>query len=101
MLYYILTLLLLLSYALFLSNSPMADTLRAAILPCKSGFIPSDLGTVKLKQDFKGGSSNKDKKCPVFNGEHGIEALLYVEERFRKISSRTLQWMTGPESHTL
>jgi hypothetical protein len=32
-----------------------------------------------------------------FTGEHGIEALLYVEERFRKIASRTLSWTTGPE----
>jgi hypothetical protein len=59
----------------------MVATLRAAILPYKSGFVPSDLGTVKLKQEFQGGSS-KDKECPVFSGEHDIEALLYVEERF-------------------
>jgi hypothetical protein len=53
----------------------MTATLRAAILPYKSSFIYSEQSTVKLKQDFIGGSS-KDKKCPVFNGEHGIEALL-------------------------
>jgi hypothetical protein len=35
--------------------------------------------------------------CPIFNGEHDIEALLYVEERFRKIASRTLLWTTGLE----
>jgi hypothetical protein len=74
----------------------MAATLRAAILPYKSGFVPSDLSSVKLKQQFEGGSS-KDKMCPIFNGEHGIEALLYVEERFRKIASRTLDWTTGQE----
>jgi hypothetical protein len=74
----------------------MAATLRAAILPYKSGFVASDLATVKLKQEFQGGRT-KDKKCPVFSGEHGIEALLYVEERFRKISTRTLQWTTGLE----
>jgi hypothetical protein len=49
-----------------------------------------------LKQDFVGGS-NKDKKCPTFSGEYGIEALLYIEERFRKIASRTLSWTPGPE----
>jgi hypothetical protein len=74
----------------------MAAALRATVLPYKSGFLPSLLADVKLKQDFIGGSS-KDKKCPVFKGEHGIEALLYVEERFRKIASRTLSWTTGLE----
>jgi hypothetical protein len=74
----------------------MAASLRAPVLPYKSGFVHSVLGTTKLKQDFVGGS-NKDKKCPTFSGEHGIEALLYVEERFRKIASRTLSWTTGPE----
>jgi hypothetical protein len=49
-----------------------------------------------LKQYFVGGSS-KDKKCPVFTGEHGIESLLYVKERFRKIASCTLEWTTGQE----
>jgi len=74
----------------------MAASLRAPVLPYKSGFLHSVLGTTKLKQDFVGGS-NKDKKCPTFSGEYGIEALLYVEERFRKIASRTLSWTTGPE----
>jgi hypothetical protein len=61
----------------------MAATLRvrATVLPYKSGLVHSLLATVKLKQDFEGGSS-KDKKCPVFTSEHAIEALLYVEERF-------------------
>jgi hypothetical protein len=67
----------------------MAITLRAAILPYKSGFVPSDITSVKLKQQFVGGSS-KDMMCPIFNGKHGIEALLYVEKRFRKIASCTL-----------
>jgi hypothetical protein len=74
----------------------MAASLRAAVLPYNSGLVPSLLTTVKLKQDFQGGSS-KDKKCPVFTGEHGIEALLYVEERFCKIASRTLAWTMGQE----
>jgi hypothetical protein len=71
----------------------MAATLRTTILPYKSGLIHSLLTVVKLKQDFEGGSS-KDKKCPVFTGEHDIEALLYVEARFRKIASHTLSWTT-------
>jgi hypothetical protein len=74
----------------------MAATLRATVLPYKSGFVPSSLTTSKLKQDFDGGSY-KEKKCPVFTGEFGIEALLYVEERFRKIAARTLSWTTGEE----
>jgi hypothetical protein len=53
----------------------MAASPGATVLSYKSGFVPSLLTTVKLKQDFEGGSS-KDKKCPVFTREHGIEALL-------------------------
>jgi hypothetical protein len=59
-------------------------------------MVSSTLATTKLKQDFVGGSA-KDKKCPTFSGEYGIEALLYCEERFRKIATRTLLWTTGPE----
>jgi hypothetical protein len=33
----------------------------------------------------------------VLTRQHGIEALLYVEERFRKIASHTLEWTTGHE----
>jgi hypothetical protein len=39
----------------------------------------------------------KERKCPTFSGEHGIEALLYVEEQFRKLAACTLSWTTGPE----
>jgi hypothetical protein len=60
----------------------MPATLRAAILPYKSGFIPSDLTSLKLNQLFVGRSSKDKICCPIFNREHGIEALLYVEERF-------------------
>jgi hypothetical protein len=28
---------------------------------------------------------------------YGVEALLYVEEWFRKIDTCTLSWTTGPE----
>ena len=74
----------------------MAATLRAAVLSYKLSFVASELPTVKLKQDFDDNSS-KEKKCPIFNGDFGIEALLYVEERFRKIANRTLLWRTGIE----
>jgi hypothetical protein len=52
----------------------MAATLRAAIIPYHTSFVPSELSQVKLKQDFDDGSY-KEKKCPTFNNEHGIEAL--------------------------
>jgi hypothetical protein len=74
----------------------MAATLKAAILPYKSAFVSSALPVVKLKQAFAN-NTTKEKKSPVFSNEHGIEALLYVEERFRKIAERTLEWTTGPE----
>jgi hypothetical protein len=58
----------------------MADWLRAPVLPYKTGLVHSLLTfSVKLKQEFEQ-DSMRDKKCPVFTGEHGIEALLYVEE---------------------
>jgi hypothetical protein len=74
----------------------MATALRATIIPYKTELVPSELTTVKLKQNFDDGTY-REKKCPVFTGEHGIEALLYVEERFRKIASKTLLWTTGAE----
>ncbi len=74
----------------------MAGTYRAPILAYKTSFAISGLTGTKLKQDFVGRSA-KDKKCPIFTGEHGIEALFYVEEQFRKIASRTLLWTTGQE----
>jgi hypothetical protein len=74
----------------------MAAILRAAILPYKSGLFPANLTSVKLKQQFVGRRS-KDKRCPIFNGGYGIEALLYIEERFGKIASHTLLWTTGLE----
>jgi hypothetical protein len=33
----------------------------------------------------------------VFNGQHGIEALLDVEERFWKIATHSLLWTMGPK----
>ncbi len=74
----------------------MAASLRATVLPYKSGFLPSLLTTVKFKQDFEGGQCN-EKRCPVFTVEHGIEALLYVKDSFRKIASHTLSWTTEEE----
>jgi hypothetical protein len=74
----------------------MAAPLRAPIILYKSELMHSVLGTVKLRQNFDDGTY-KEKKCPIFTGEHGIEALLYVEERFRKLATRVLLWTTGPE----
>jgi hypothetical protein len=72
----------------------MAASLRVAVLPSyKTGFLHSALATTKLKQDFVGGSA-RDKKCPTFSRERGIETLLYIEERFRKIATHTLLWTT-------
>jgi hypothetical protein len=74
----------------------MAASLRVPVLPYKTGFVYSALATMKLKQYFVG-SSAKDKKCPTFSRKHGIETLLYIEERFRKIATHTLSWTTGLE----
>jgi hypothetical protein len=75
----------------------MAATLHAAVLPYKSTFVSSELSTVSLRQDFADGSHAK-KQCPVFNGEHGIKALFYVKERFRKLAERNFLWAgDGPD----
>ena len=69
----------------------MAATLRAAVLPYKSTFVSSKLTMVALRQDFADGSHQK-KQCPVVNGEHGIEAFFYIEERFCKLPARNFLW---------
>ena len=46
-------------------------------------------------QTWDDGSKSK-KKCPVFSGEHGIEALLYVEDRYNSIC-RQLEITDGEE----
>lgn len=56
----------------------------------KPKFEHSELETVKLSQQYDDGSK-KQKYCPVFAGKHGIEALLFVEERFRKVAAQ-LEW---------
>jgi hypothetical protein len=61
----------------------------------QDSYIPY-LPPLNCKQDFAGGSC-KDKRCLVFTGDHVIEALLYIEERCRKIASRTLLLTTRAE----
>ena len=57
-------------------------------------FKATDLERVKLTQNFQ--DETKKGDCPVFTGVHAIEALLHVEERFRKIA-RKMQWTSGDE----
>jgi hypothetical protein len=68
------------------SHAPSSST-----LPYKSIFVSPKLPTVTLRQDFADGSHQK-KQCPVFNGEHGIEAFFYVEEHFRKLAAHNFLW---------
>jgi hypothetical protein len=56
----------------------------------KSKFEHSELEKVKLTQEYDNGSK-RQKQCPVYSGKHGIEALLFVEERFRKIAAQ-MEW---------
>ena len=66
--------------------------------PCikyKSIFQHHDLEKVTLTQRYADGATVK-KKCPVFTGKKGIEGLLYVEEKFRKIA-RQLNYDDGEE----
>lgn len=50
----------------------------------KVGFKHEDFETVKVYNEENG----RSKKCIVFTDEHGIEGLLYVEARFRKIAEK-------------
>jgi hypothetical protein len=68
----------------------MVAMLRAVILPYKTIYVP----LIKLNQDFEYGSSKEKKECPIFENEHGMKALFYVEERFQKVADRTLKWNT-------
>lgn len=76
-------------------TSLMDNALQKPCMEYKSKFVPSELEKVKLIQDYDGGRK-KEKKCPTFSGKEGIEGLLYVEERYRKIA-RQLDFDTGPE----
>ena len=44
-------------------------------------FDPIELTKVKLEQSFADGS-HRSRKTPQFTGEGGVEALLFVKERF-------------------
>jgi hypothetical protein len=65
----------------------MAATLGAAIPPHKSSSVPSDLASIKLKQEFQGGTS-KDKKCSIFNG--GDPMALKPYSMLRRDSGRSI-----------
>ena len=76
--------------------SQLARTaLRSNCIEHKSKFVHSELERVKLTQSYDDGST-KTKKCPCYSGEHGVESLLYVEERFRTIA-RQLSFTDGGE----
>ena len=55
--------------------------------PCieyNSKFEHSKLEKIELMQTWDCGTKSK-KKCPVFTGEYGIKALLYVEDQSNSI----------------
>jgi hypothetical protein len=68
---------------------------QAPCIEYKSSFVKSELGSVKLKQNYDDGT-RREYKTPVFDGEGTIECFFYVEERFRHYATK-LDWTTGPE----
>ena len=56
------------------------EYVREPCIKYDSKFEHSKLDKVELVQTWEDGTKTK-KKCPVFTGDHGIEALLYVEGR--------------------
>ena len=69
--------------------------MREPCIKYESKFEHSKLEKIELVQSWDDGTKTK-KKCPVFTGEHGIEALLYVEDRFNSICRR-LEIVDGEE----
>ena len=66
--------------------------------PCieyESKFEHDKLKETQLTQTYVDGTTKK-KKCPVFSGEYGIEALLFVEDRFNSICHQ-LEFTDGAE----
>ena len=69
--------------------------IRKACIEYETKFEHDKLERVTLQQNYEDGS-NKKKKCPAFNGDYGIEALLFVKDRFDSIC-RQLEFTTGEE----
>jgi hypothetical protein len=76
------------SHLLTMSQAPRVD--------CNSGFVKSELATIKLRQNCADGS-HRDCKTPVFNGEGTVECFFCVEERFSHRAAK-LDWTAGPET---
>ena len=68
---------------------------KHAPIDYSSDFDKSKLEKVKLIQRYDDDTTRK-KEVPIFDGYGGIEALLYVEEQFRKAAG-TLDFDTGRE----
>ena len=53
----------------------------------KMAFEKSDMDKALLSQTFDD-DTKKKKYVPIFDGTGGMEALLYVEEQFRKAAAK-------------
>jgi hypothetical protein len=73
-------------------------SLKASVLQYKSSFDRTQMDTVKLQQRVTAGgdSYSTNKKNPVFDGTGGIDALLFVEDQFRRNAAKLL-FDTGAE----
>ena len=71
------------------------EYVREPCIKYDSKFEHTKLEKTEITQTWDDGTKTK-KKCPVFTGDHGIEALLYVEDRFNSIC-RQLEIGDGEE----
>jgi hypothetical protein len=71
---------------------------KATVIMYKPSFDRTQMETVKLHQrvTMDGDSYSTHKKNPVFDGAGGVEALLYVEDQFRRNAGK-LFFDTGEE----
>ena len=72
----------------------LRSTLKQPCIKYEPTFKHEDLEKVSLMQRYDDGT--KKKNCPTFTGEHGIESLLYVEDRYRGVC-RQLEFTDGDE----
>ena len=73
-------------------SAMLRSTLKQPCIPYESAFQYEKLEKVSLIQRYV--DMAEKKNYPTFTGEHVIESLLYVEDRFRAVSGQ-LEYNTG------
>ena len=70
-------------------------SLHKACIGYKRNFKPSEMGSVKLQQNYIDGTS-ATRVCYVFSGSEGVEGLLHTKDLFDQVCT-ALQFTEGRE----